>query len=302
MKQLSSYEPWPALPYQAFQSTAHLIHMGAQVIGKLKLQTPFESHWNNVPLWLTSCGLTTGPIPYQSGTFSIDMDFISHKIIGTSSWGAAGEFSLRSMSVAKLTEKIFKLLHRLQISLNINMMPQEIANPIAFDKDTTPREYNKSLANAWWRILLSSYRVLQSYHAHFSGITPAIGFMWGTFDLRDVRFNGIAVPADGMDYIRRNAMDEAQIEMGWWHGTDAYPHPAYYSFTYPKPDNIENVRIQPEKAHWDDSMGEFLLDYDVIRRSKNPEKDLFAFFESTYQVGAAKAHWDSKFTTSGRPN
>lgn len=301
MNPLSSYEPLPALPYEAFKSTAHLLHMGVQIIGKLKLHTPFEPHWNNVPLWLSSRGLTTGPILYQSGTFSIDIDLIDHKIIGTTSWGAVDQFSLDSMSVSQFTKKIFALLHHLQIDLNINMMPQEIANPIAFNEDVEPRMYDKNLANAWWRILLSSYQVLQSYHARFNGNTPPIGFMWGTFDLRDVRFNGTTVPTDNMDYISRNAMDEAQIEVGWWHGTDAYPHPAYYSFTYPKPDKIEEAKIKPKEAYWNEKMGEFLLNYDVIRCSKNPKRDLFTFFESTYRAGASRAHWDSKLTTIGKP-
>ncbi|EDR35858.1 DUF5996 family protein [Coxiella burnetii] len=35
---------------------------------------------------------------------------------------------------------------------------------------------------------------MQRYHARFDGETPPIGLMWGTFDLRDARYNGVAVP------------------------------------------------------------------------------------------------------------
>jgi hypothetical protein len=48
----TAYDPWPDLPYQDFKSTQHLLHMGVQAIGKLKLTTPFEPHWANVALWL----------------------------------------------------------------------------------------------------------------------------------------------------------------------------------------------------------------------------------------------------------
>ena len=85
-------------------------------------------------------------------------------------------------------------------------------------------------------------------------------------------------------------MDQVQIEVGWWHGTDAHPYPPYYAFTYPRPDKFADVKIKLGKAHWDEATGEFLLDYDDIRCSKHPEKDLFVFFESTYRAGAARAH------------
>src|SRR5260221_12022428 len=104
---LLAYQPWPALPYQEFQSTAHLLHMGAQMLGKIILTTPFQPHWANVTLWLTSRGLTTWPIPFKSGTFNIDFDFINHQIIGTSSWEASFQFDIQSMSVAELMKKLF---------------------------------------------------------------------------------------------------------------------------------------------------------------------------------------------------
>ena len=65
----ATYQPWPELPYEEFAPTAYLMHMITQVVGKLKLATPFEPQWANVPLWVTSRGLTTGPIPNGAGTF-----------------------------------------------------------------------------------------------------------------------------------------------------------------------------------------------------------------------------------------
>jgi hypothetical protein len=48
-------------------------------------------------------------------------------------------------------------------------------------------------------------------------------------------------------------------------------------------------------------MGEFLLDYDDLRRSGNPDRDLLAFLESTYEAGATAAGWDFALLGSGRP-
>lgn len=298
-----NHSAWPELPYEEFKSTAHLLHMGVQMIGKLKLYTPFEPHWANVALWLSSTGLTTGPVNYKNGVFSIDIDFLLHQISCTTSWGSHGKFALTSQSVADFYIKLFKLLNSMQIDLKINPMPQEIMSPVPFHEDTIMREYDSKLANAWWHILLNSHRVMQDYHSRFNGETPPIGFMWGTFDLRDARYNGIASETTGINagYIRRNAMDEEQIEIGWWHGNEAYPHPAYYSYTYPQPKLLENATIQPTAAHWDNTLQEFILDYESIRNANEPEKDLLAFFESTYQAGANYAHWNPEFITTGKP-
>lgn len=301
--QQSNYEAWPELVYPDFESTSYLLHRGMQVIGKLKLTTPFEPQWANVPFLLNARGLTTGPIPYHSGIFTMDLDFIAHKIICSTSWHFVGEFNINSMSVAEFTQAIFKLLSQAGITIEINPLPQEVSNPIPFNKDTEQRNYNKALANAWWRILVSSYRIMQQYHAQFTGKTPPIGFMWGTFDLRDARYQSVAVPTTGPNagYIRRNAMNEAQVEAGWWSGNANYPRPAYYSFTFPQPVGIENSQIKPASARWDNNMGLFILDYDELRKSKTPEKDLLLFLESTYKAGAALADWDSELVGSGKP-
>ena len=65
----ATYQPWPELPYEEFAPTAYLMHMITQVVGKLKLATPFEPQWANVPLWVTSRGLTPGRFRMGPGRF-----------------------------------------------------------------------------------------------------------------------------------------------------------------------------------------------------------------------------------------
>lgn len=297
------YQPWPALPYEQFQATGYLLHMFCQAMGKLKLMTPFEPHWANVALWISSQGVSTGPIAYGPGVFSVEIDLLHHQVICVTSWNKSAHFSLQPTSVAELTGTLFQTLRKMDIDVKVNLMPQEVAHPIAFDKDTVKRLYNAELANAWWRILVSSLRVMERYHARFTGITPPIGLMWGTFDLRDARYKGTHVPTTGAnaDYIRRNAMDDAQVETGWWSGNDQYTRPAYFSFVYPQPQGIETAKIKPAAAHWDAKLGEFILDYDDLRQSKDPEGDLLAFMESTYKVEAECAGWDPELIGSGHP-
>ena len=301
-KQDIVYEPWPSLSYPDFAATQHLLHMGLQAVGKLKLKEPFEPQWAEVPLLLSSRGLTTGPIHYSGGAYEVTIDLISHQVGCTTSWGFSGGYSLVSMSVAEFVQQLFDVLGKAGIDASINLKPQEVPDPILFNKDTERRPYVPTLANAWWRILLSTQRVMQVFRGRFKGKTQPIGLMWGTLDIRDVRYNGKpASPGAQADYIRRNAMDEELIEMGWWSGSAAYPKPAFYSFTYPQPKEIERTKISPASARWDTTMGEFLLDYDDLHQSKNPDADLLSFFESTYQAGAERAGWDPQLVGSGTP-
>lgn len=301
----NGYEAWPALPYEDFKSTGHLLHMACQMIGKLKLSAPFEPEWANVALFLYSRGLTTGVIPCGLKALTIQIDLVENEIQLNTSSGQTQNIKLHSMSVAELFSQLLSALRYLKVDLSINPKPQELMKPILFHEDKQTKEYKPELASAWFRILLSSSIVLNRYHAKFFGKTQPLGFMWGTFDLRDVRYNGKLLPMQTSGimsgYIRRNAMDEELIETGWWSGNEQYPRPAFYSFTFPQPPDIENTRIVPARAHWDATMGEFMLDYDDVRLETDPAKEILEFFESTYQAGAKLGGWSSKLLGDGMP-
>jgi hypothetical protein len=298
----SPFDLWPALSYSAFEPTRYLLHMALQAIGKLKLAEPFQAQWAEVPLWLSARGLTTGPIPYAGGVYEVRTDFVSHEMQWLTSSGASGRLPLGPTSVAAFVDTFLDRLRHAGIDASITLMPQEVPNPIPFNEDKELRPYDRDMVDTWWRILLSAQRVLQVFQGRFTGKTQPIGLMWGTLDIRAAFYNGKpASPGANTDYIRRNAMNAELIEMGWWSGNASYTKPAFYSFTYPQPQGIENAKVGPNAARWDAGMGEFLLDYDDLRQSSNPDGDLLTFFESTYNAGATAAGWDSGLLGSGRP-
>lgn len=230
----SSGDLWPALSYPAFEPTRYLLHMVLQAVGKLKLTEPFQAQWAEVPLWLYARGLTTGPISYGGGVYEVRADLISHEMQWITSSGASGQMPLGPTSVAMFVDTFLDQLRRSVKDASITLMPQEVPNPIAFDKDTAHRPYDRDLANAWWRVLHSTQRVLQVFQGRFTGKTQPIGLMWGTLDIRLALYNGKpALPAPNAGYIRRNSMNAQLMEMGWWSGDPSYPKPAFYSFTYP---------------------------------------------------------------------
>lgn len=296
-------EPWPAFSTAGFEPTRHLLHMVLQSVGKLKLAEPFQAQWSQVPLLLSARGLTTGPIPYAGGAYEIWADFIAHEIHWHASSGASGRLPLEPTSVAAFVDSFLGQLLDAGIKASITPMPQEVPDPMPFNEDQQERPYDRDQVSAWWRILLSTQRVLQVFQGRFTGKTQPIGLMWGTLDIRAAFYSGNpASPGEAnKGYIRRNSMNAELIEMGWWSGDPSYPKPAFYAFTYPQPQGIERSTIGPSAARWDANMGEFLFDYDDLRQSSDPDGDLLTFLETSYKAGATSAGWKPDLLGSGRP-
>ena len=75
--------------------------MWTQIVGKVRLAlTPKVNHWWNVPLYVSSRGLSTSSIPYGDRAFEIEFDFIEHKLYIRLSNGVTKELPLMPRSVA----------------------------------------------------------------------------------------------------------------------------------------------------------------------------------------------------------
>ena len=92
---------WPPLPLEAWSDTCATLHMWMQIVGKIRLvQTPWTNHSWHVTLYVTSTGLTTSPIAYETRTFEIAFDFIAHELRIFTSDGARGRVPFEAQSVA----------------------------------------------------------------------------------------------------------------------------------------------------------------------------------------------------------
>src|SRR5579859_7301995 len=100
-KQLIDVTPWPALPLQQWSDTYHTLHMWTQIAGKVRLAlSPHVNHWWEVPLYVTTRGLTTSPIPYRNGMFELEFDFLRHLLTIQTSGGPLKKLGLRPCPVA----------------------------------------------------------------------------------------------------------------------------------------------------------------------------------------------------------
>ena len=88
------------------------------------------------------------------------------------------------------------------------------------------------------------------------------------------------------------AYSHEEASVGFWPGSDAYPHAAFYAYAYPSPAAYAQATAEPAEASWNADLGEFLLDYDVVRGAADPSETLLAFCQSTYAAAADLADWD----------
>lgn len=291
-------DAWPSLPLEAWQDTYTTLHMWTQIIGKIRLvQTPWINHSWHVPLYLTARGLTTSTMPYGNRIVQIDFDFVAHQLIIATSDGQTQTLPLEPRSVADFYAAVMAALAKLDIAIAINTLPNEIADPIAFEKDEAHATYDADYANRFWRVLLQSERVFSDFRSHFCGKVSPVHFFWGSFDLAVTRFSGRTAPEHpgGVpnlpDDVAKEAYSHEVSSAGFWPGA-GLGYPAFYSYAYPTPDKFKEAPVRPEAAFFLDAMGEFILPYDAVREAADPDQTLLAFLESTYAAAANLANWD----------
>src|SRR6266403_42181 len=127
---------WPPLPFAEWAETAATLHMWTQIVGKVRLTlTPWVNHSWHVPLYVTSRGLTTSPIPYGTRTFQVDFDFIDHQLLVRTSTGATRTILLRPRSVADFYAAVMTALRELGLDVHIRPRPNEVQDAIPFPED-----------------------------------------------------------------------------------------------------------------------------------------------------------------------
>ena len=290
---------WPRLTGLDVRATTDTLHLWTQVAGKVRLMlTPWINHSWHVPLYVSVRGLTTGPMSVPGRTIEIEFDLITDRLLLSDSGGRHAEVALVSQSVAGFYAATMKALDDLGLPVKVDPVPCEIADPIAFHDDQAPRTYDGATARAFWRALLETQRVFQIFRSRFSGKCSPIHFFWGSFDLAVTRFSGRPAPQHpgGVphlpDAVVREAYSHEVSSAGFWPGNGTSKPPSFYSYAYPSPQGFSKAPVQPREAYFDDALGEFLLPYDVVQMSEDPDGTLLRFLQSTYEAAATLAHWD----------
>jgi uncharacterized protein DUF5996 len=266
----------------------------AQIVGKIRLAlTPKMNQWWNVPLYITTRGLTTSPMAYGDRTLSIDFDFIDHRVVMQDSEARVRTLSLAPRRVCDFYRALFAELAAMDVEIRVGTAPQECPVTTPFPDDTEHASYDASAVHQLWQAFRRIEPVFQTFRSRFRGKCSPVHLFWGGFDLAVTRFVGRrAPPRKGL--VDRDAYDEEVVSLGFWPGDPwtGASKAMFYSYTVPEPAGLSAERVRPAAAFYTDAMKEFFLPYDEVRRSPDPAAAILDFAQSTYDAGSTLAGWD----------
>ena len=299
----STADAWPPLPLAQWTDSRAALHLWTQIVGKVRLtQGPWINHSWGVTLYLTARGLTTGPIPHGWRVFQLDFDFLAHRLEILTSGGERAAIALAPRTVANFHAELMATLDRLEVPVRIDPMPNELEAAVPFHLDDTPRPYDGEAVERFWRVLLQADRVLRRFRSRFVGKCSPVHFFWGSFDLAVTRFSGRAAPLQSSAppnlplAIAQEAYNRECASAGFWPGTPGGPvdEAAFYAYAYPNPTGFEAAAVAPDAAYWQPDLGEFVLPWEAVRESRDPESALLSFLQSSYEAAADLGRWDRR--------
>lgn len=285
---------WPALPYEQWHDTCATLHLWLQVVGKLKLSlTPFLNEWWNVALVPTARGLSTGRMPAGDVDVQVDVDLLTHRVEFATSDGRREHIDLVPRSVAAFHAAFLAALDRLDVSASLSPVPSEIPGAVPFEQDTAERRYDAAAVTRWWQSLLDVTRVLERFRSPFAGKSSPVLLYWGGLDLNHTRFSGrpASAPVNGGS-VQALAEDQENIAVGFWPGDERSPRAVLYAYLSPTVQGVDELVVRPDAAAWSSEAGEFVLPWDYLTTSADPDATALEFFTSAYEALARHAGWD----------
>jgi hypothetical protein len=269
-----------------------------QVVGKVRMQkAPFVNHWWHVPLYVTARGLTTTSFPCDGQHITITFDLCAHRLVIEASDKRTASFALESMTVADFYRRTMDLLRGLGVQVSISPRPVEVVDRTPFPEDCHHASYDPGQVETLHRILLSIDRVFAIHRGRFLGKSSPVHLFWGAFDLAVTRFSGRRNPSPPPDPVMGEAYSHEVISHGFWPGGDwpgggRVDEAVFYAYAVPEPAGLREAKISPPEAAYASNLGEFLLPYEAVRRSADPDRALLDFMETTYVAAAELAGWD----------
>jgi hypothetical protein len=288
--------PWPDLTQTSWPEALATLHRFAQLVGKIRLAaSPRSNHWWNVALHLTGRGLTTRPMGVDP-IFTIDFDFVNHRLEATTADGLSFSFGLTGRSVAAFTGELKRGLQGIGVH-TWPAQPRPYGLPDAarpFAQDEEHAAYDPTEITLWWQVLSRVNLLLEEFAADWAGKTSPVHVFWHSFDIAVTRFSDRHIdPGADTDPVTREAYSREVISFGFWFGDATFSEPAFYCYTAPEPPGLSDETLE-RGAHWTERSGSHLavLSYDDARRQPDPREAVLAFRESGFRAGAARAGWD----------
>ncbi len=293
---------WPDLPYESWQATRDTLHAHTQVLGKLAAAlAPPEPQLQHTALRLTARGWETLPLPAPdgSGTFVVALDLRTCEAVIEHSSGGDRRVALTpDRSVGEVTRAVLAAVGEVAGPVTINPTPQETPWQTPLDEDEEHASFDRAQVDAYFAAATRVAHVLAEVRAPYRGRSTPVNAWWGAFDLSVGLFSGRPATPTADNFIMRNSGDAEQVAVGWWPGDARYPKAAFFAYAYPAPAGISDVTLSPAAAHWDATLGEFILDWDDVRQASDPHGAALDFARSAVQRGCEVCGWDDRLAAS----
>ncbi|GAA3998383.1 DUF5996 family protein [Sphingomonas humi] len=288
---------WPELDPARDAGTWRVLHLAAQMLGKLRVRhADWVNHGWHVALQPSANGLAMPPIAAPGGRFSLSLDLCDHRIHLLVSDGRRDSLPLAQPSIASLHAGLIAMLDCNGLPRDFHGRPNELPDALPFARDHGPADYREDSAVRLREALRVVVPVFETFRAGFAGKVSPVHFWWGSFDLAVTRFSGRLAPVHGggvpglPDRITREAYSHEVSSAGFWPGGAAGADPIFYSYAYPSPAGFAEAAVS--HGRFDPALGEFVLPYAEVRAAADPAAILLAFLEQTYAAEADLAQWD----------
>ncbi len=294
---MMSERSWPGLSLEEWEPTYRTLHRWTQIVGKVHLAlAPPQNHWWHTTMRFTAHGLTTGPMPVGDRELEMAFDFVDHTLRIWRSDGDSIDIALAPMPVAEFYDTVMRALRAIDVEVAIWPVPVEIPNPVPFLEDRSNASYDRHQVERMWTILSSVHRVFDRFRGGFLGKSSPVHFFWGAFDVAVTRFSGRPNPSPPPDRVNREAYSHEVISHGFWFGGDwpiggRVPEAVFYAYAVPEPAGFREARVEPSAARYEQTLNEYILPYEHVRGAADPEREVLAFMQSTYEAGADLARW-----------
>lgn len=287
---------WPELSAKKDGSTLGRLHLISQMVGKLKVaNSPWVNHGWHIALHPVAEGLAMQPIAADGRRFTLTIDLCAHRLALKTNNGTEDAIALADGDIADVHAALIGMLDRHGLPSSFHGSPNELEEVTPFAEDRTARPYDEDSARRLHHALAAIVPVFDRHRAAFVGKSSPTHFFWGSFDLAVTRFSGREAPKhpggfpNMPDAIAIEAYSHEVSSAGFWAGGAYGADPLFYAYAYPDPDGYRDGDIA--HGEWSDELSEFVLPYEKVRSSDDPETMLLEFMDSAYAIAAEKADW-----------
>jgi hypothetical protein len=293
---------WPSMAYAQWRPTCDTLHAHTQVLGKLAVAlAPPEPQLQHAALRLTARGWETAPLPAPdgSGAFVAALDLHAHEAVVEHSDGRIERVRLApDRAVGAVTTELLAAARSLAGAVEIDPTPQEVSWTAPLDEDTEHASYDPAQVETYFAAATYAALVLAAFRAPFRGRSTPVNAWWGSFDLAVSLFSGVPAEPPAEDFIMRNAMDSQEVAVGWWPGDERHETAAFYAYAHPAADGFSGANVAPGAAHWEESLGEYILEWADVIASPDPHVAALEFARSVFRHACVVCEWDPALAAS----